>query len=181
MIKIAVKDMAAKLTSCFSTGLSQRRRYNMENIDSEYQLQVDEVQKKTESLSDNDSLTATNLVFDPARNETLSRKNSLFELQMPSKDEELSEENTFNWMFIRTRSTKELVSNKTDLNQADFSMLKVGKHILQLPQLHSSSQDYRLNKNINNTMSSAKQQDTFTKQQSHSVGDDSDNILTGNM
>ena len=153
----------------------------MENSDSEYQLQVEEVEKKTESFSDNDSLTATDLVFNPARNKTLSRKNSLFELQMTSKDDVLPEENTFNWMFMRTQSTKQLVKNKTDFNQADFSMLKVGKHILQLPQLHSSSQDYRLNKNIKNTMSSAKQQDTNTKQQSYSVGNDSDDILTGNI
>ena len=188
MINIALPDMAAKLTSCFSTGLSQRRRYNMDNADNEYKsVPVDEVRKKAESFSDNDILTTTNLVFNPARNETRTQKHSTFERQIPSNEEELPDDSTLNWMFIRTQSTKELVSNSSDLNQADFSLLKVGKHILQLPQLHSSSQDYRSNKNINNPLS-AKQQDTrkdmaaaVTTQQCHSVEDESDNISSENI
>ncbi|KAL9958449.1 hypothetical protein ACROYT_G035461 [Oculina patagonica] len=180
--------MAAKLTSCFSTGLSQRHCYNMDNADNEYEIPDDEVRTKAESFSDNDNLTAKNLVFNPARNETQTRKHSIFERQISSNEEELPDESNFNWMFInRTHSTKGLVSNSSDLNQADFSMLKVGKHILQLPQLHSSSQDYRLNKNINYSLST-EQQDTrkdtaatITTQQPHSVNDESDNILSGNI
>lgn len=150
--------MAAKLTSCFSIGLSQRRRYNMNNAENEYELPLDEAREK-ESFSD-DNLRAKNLKFDSARNGTQSRKNSaVFDRQIPSK---------------------ELVSNLADLNQADFSMLNVGKHIIQLPQLQSSSQGYRFNKNnVRNT-----KQDmavTITTQQSHSVDDEGDNILSGNI
>lgn len=166
--------MAAKLTSCFSIGLSQRRRYNMNNAENEYELPLDEAREK-ESFSD-DNLRAKNLKFDSARNGTQSRKNSaVFDRQIPS-NEDLHDD----WMFINTQSTKELVSNLADLNQADFSMLNVGKHIIQLPQLQSSSQGYRFNKNnIRNT-----KQDmavTITTQQSHSVDDEGDNILSGNI
>lgn len=186
MINITVEDMAAKLTSCFSTGLSQRHCYSMDNANNEYEVPDNEVRTKAESFSDSDNLTAKNLVFNPARNETQTRKHSIFERQIPSNEEELPDESNFNWMFInRTHSTKGLVSNSSDLNQADFSMLKVGKHILQLPQLHSSSQDYRLNKN--NPLSSKQQytrNDTaasITTQQPLSVDDESDNILSGNI
>lgn len=83
-------------------------------------------------------------------------------------------------MFIKKQSTKELVSNLTDLSQADFSMLKVGKHIIQLPQLQSSSQGYRLNKNnVRNTKQDMAA--TITTQQSHSVDDEGGDILSGNI
>lgn len=170
--------MAAKLTSCFSTGLSQRRRYNMDNADNEYELPLDEARKK-ESFSD-DNLTAKNLKFNSGRNGTQSRKYSVIERQITS-NEDLPDD----WMFIKKQSAKELVSNLTELNQADFSMLKVGKHIIQLPQLQSSSQGYRLNKNKSN-LRNTKPEDTstdmaITTQQSHSVEDESDNILSGNI
>ena len=172
--------MAAKLTSCFSTGLSQRRRYNMDNAESEYELLRDEARKK-ESFSD-DNLRAKNLKFNSVRDGTQRRKNSVFERQIPSN------EGLDDWMFLKKQSTtKELVSNLTDLNQADFSMLKVGKHIIQLPQLQFSSQGCRLNKNKSNVRNT-KQEDTptdmaatITTQQSHSFDDESDNILSGNI
>ena len=83
-------------------------------------------------------------------------------------------------MLIKKQSTKELVSKFTDLNQADFSMLKVGKHIIQLPQLQSSSQGYRLNKNnVRNTKQYTAA--TITTQQSHSIDDEGDYTLNGNI
>ena len=171
---IGVADMAAKLTSCFSTSLSLRRRYHLDNAENEYELPLEEVWNK-ESFSD-DNLTAKNVKFDSARNGTRSRKTSaVFDQQIPS-NEELHDD----WMFIKKQSTKELVSNLTDLNQADFSMLKVGKHIIQLPQLQSSSQGYRLNKyNIWNTKQDMAA--TIPTQQSHFVDDEGGDILSGNM
>ena len=166
--------MAAKLTSCFSTSLSLRRRYNLDNVENEYELPPDEAWNK-ESFSD-DNLRAKNLKLDSARNGSQSRKTSaVFDQQIPS-NEDLHED----WMFIKKQSTKELVSNLSDLNQADFSMLKVGKHIIQLPQLQSSSRGYQLNKN---NIRNAKQDTaaTITTQQSHSIDDEGENILSGNI
>ncbi|KAJ7372844.1 hypothetical protein OS493_016767 [Desmophyllum pertusum] len=175
--------MAAKLTRCFSTGLSQRRRYNMDNADNVYELPVDEVRRK-KSFADNESSTAKNLV----RDGTQTQIYSTFEQQIASNEEDRADESTFNWIFIRKQSTKELVSNSTDLSQPDFSMLKVGKHILQLPQLHSSlTQDYRLNKEILNHRLFNKQQDALRNtpvitHQSQSVVDESgDDILSENI
>lgn len=166
--------MAAKLTSCFSTSLSLRRRYSLDNAENEYELPLDAVWNK-ESFSD-DNLRAENLKFDSARNGTQRRKYStVFDQQIPS-NEELHDD----WMFIKKQSTKELVSNLTDLSQADFSMLKVGKHIIQLPQLQSSSQGYRLNKNnVRNTKQEMAA--PITTQQSHSVDDEGGDILSGNI
>ena len=163
--------MAAKLTSCFSTGLSQRRRYSMNKAETEFELPLDKAWKK-ESFSD-DNLRAKNIKFDSARNGTQSRKKSVvFDGQIPS-NEDLYDD----WMFIQNQSTKELVTNLADLNQADFSMLKVGKHIIQLPQLQSSSHGPRFNKhNVRST-----KQDMALTQQSHSVDDEGDNILGGNI
>ena len=167
--------MAAKLISCFSTGLSQRRRYKLDNSgQNEYNLPFEEAREK-ESFSD-DNLRAKILKFDSARNGTQSRKNSaVFDRQIPS-NEDLQDEG----MFMKKQSTKELVCNLTDLNQADFSMLKVGRHIIQLPQLQSSSQGYRLTKNnLRNTKQDMAA--TITTQQSHSVDDEAVNILSGNI
>lgn len=165
--------MAAKLTSCFSTSLSQRRRYNLDDAENEYELPLEET-RKNQSFSDD-----KNLKFNSARNGIQSRKNStIIDRPIPS-----NEDLHFDWMFMKKQSTEELVSNLTDLNQADFSMLKVGKHIIQLPQLQSSTQGYRLNKNkVRNTkqdMAAA-----ISTYQSHSVDgldDESDNILSGNI
>lgn len=165
--------MAAKLTSCFSTSLTLRRHYNLDNAENEYELPLDEACNK-ERFSD-DNLRAKNFKFDCALNGTQRRKNSaVFDQQIPS-NEELHDD----WMFIKKESTTELVSNFKDLNQADFSMLKVGKHIIQLPQLQSSSQGYRLNKN-NERNTKQDMAATITTQQSHSVDDESGHILSGN-
>ena len=167
--------MAAKLTSCFSTGLSQRRRYNMDNAETEYELPLDQAGKK-ESFS-GDNLRGRNLKFESARNGTQSRNNSaVFDRQIPSNEDLLDD-----LMFIKKQSTKELVSNLTDLNQADFSMLKVGRHIIQLPQLQTSTQGYRMNKsNVLNTKQDMAA--VITTQQPRSVDvAESDNILSGNI
>ena len=66
LVRITSKlaDMAAKLTSCFSSGLSQRRRYNMNKAENEFELPLDEAWKK-ETFSDN-NLRAKNFKFDSA-------------------------------------------------------------------------------------------------------------------
>ena len=121
--------MAAKLTTCFSTGISQKHRCSIDYIPSE---QFD-VQKHNAFTGKEDT---SEIVID--RNETSP---SLERDSEARDDEDIAEENAVEWTSIRETSV--------DLSKHDFSMLKVGKHILQLPQLQSSSQDYRLNKVIN--------------------------------
>lgn len=134
--------MAAKLTSCFSTGLHQRRRYSLG-----YACSKEDKLQKPNDFTDDTS-------------ENISDGNEISSmLGHAVSDEDIAEESDFTWTLVRKQAV--------DFSQQDFSMLKVGKHILQLPQLHSSSQDYRLNKVINN---SGNQQEN-TQLQQHARGD----------
>ena len=107
-----------------------------------YELPTDKVPEKK---NDNGS-PATELKF----NHDGTRIYSTFDRQTTSKEENLPVDVSFDLMFDRKQSTKELAGSSTDLSQPDFSMLKVGKHIIQLPLLHSSSQQCRVNEEINN-------------------------------
>ena len=91
--------MAAKLTSCFSTSLSLRRRYNLDNVENEYELPPDKAWNKESSSDDN--LRAKNLKFGSSRNGTQSKKTSaVFDQQIPS-NEDLHDD----WMFIKKQSS----------------------------------------------------------------------------
>lgn len=135
--------MAAKLPSCISTGLSQRRCYNMENAECTYELPNGEA---LEIKNDPNSKSAGfTLEHDEAQIYSTSTPS------VQSDEENRREDMDFDTMFDGEQSNVERIGSSTDLNQADFRKLQVGKHILQLPVLYSSSQNCRVDKDVNNS------------------------------
>ena len=131
--------MAAKLPSCISTGLSQRRCYSMEKAENAYELPKG---KAPEIKNDPDS-KASGLTFKYDEGQIYSTSAP----PMPSDEENRPDDMDFD--TDGEQSTVELTGSLTDLSQADFRKLQVGKHTLQLPTLHSSSKKCRVNNDVN--------------------------------
>lgn len=125
-----IVDMAGKLSNCFSVKFSHRHCYNMENVYTERgKIHIkDDSNERYETTSDG--------------NETYSSPENECEFSSEEEIEDIGGKKGFTWTLINEPAA-------IDFSQHDFSVLNVGKHVLKLSQLHSLSQDYRLNKGVN--------------------------------